>query len=183
MLMERQNCQLLLIDVQERLLPSMAGCESLLLNCRRLLEASAELDIPLTISEQYRKGLGETEASLLAASGHGTRFDKLHFGCAGDPEILFHLTGLKGSGRRQVVVAGIETHVCVLQTALGLVSADFDVFVVADAVTSRTERNRDLALDRMARAGVPVVSTEMVLFEWLQVAGTDAFRTVSQLIR
>jgi isochorismate hydrolase len=127
-------------------------------------------------SEQYPKGLGPTHADVLAELPPGCVAEKIHFSCLPDA----CLAPLPGSDRPQVVVCGTEAHVCVLQTVLDLKAAGKEVFVVADAIGSRTVRNRDLALQRMRGHGIEIVSNEMVAFEWLRAAGTPLFREVSR---
>lgn len=180
MLMDAARASLLIVDVQQNLGPVMAEPRQVYRHCTLLLRAAARLAVPVTISEQYPKGLGPTMGELLAEAPDGVVVEKLHFSCAAEPAILGRLQGF---ARPQVVVAGIEAHVCVLQTCLGLQAAGFEVFVVADACSSRKQENHDLALRRLAAAGVGVVSTEMVVFEWLAVAGTDAFRDLIKLVK
>jgi nicotinamidase-related amidase len=131
------------------------------------------------VSEQYPQGLGHTDARLTLPEGAAV-FAKTAFSAARDPAILTHLGGL---GRRQVVLCGMETHVCVLQTALGLQAPDRDVAVVADAVASRHAERRLLGLERLRDEGVAIVDSEMVVFEWLGAAGTPEFKELSRLIR
>jgi len=117
---------------------------------------------------------------VAALSAEGSTLPKTHFSCAAEPALAARVAH---SGRKQLVVAGIEAHVCVLQTALGFGSAGYDVFVVADATTSRRAESRRVALDRLAAAGVHVVTTEMVVFEWLERADRSEFRTLLALIK
>ena len=139
-----------------------------------MLEAAARLDIPVWLTEQYPKGLGSTVAELASKLPEGTRhIEKTSFSaCAALP-----LT------RPQVVLAGMESHVCVLQTALELAAAGREVFVVANAICSRTEINHTNALARMQAAGVVITNTESVVFEWLRDASNEHFRVLSKLIR
>ena len=180
MLMDAARSSLLIVDVQQNLGPVMAEPRQVYRNCGRLLRGAARLAVPVTISEQYPKGIGPTMGELLAEAPEGAVVEKMHFSCAAEPAILSRLQAFQ---RPQVVIAGIEAHVCVLQSAIGLKMAGFDVFVVADACSSRVAANHQLALDRMDSAGVVVVSTEMVLFEWLHVAGTPEFKDMIQLIK
>jgi nicotinamidase-related amidase len=183
MLLAADRSQLLIIDVQERLVPAMHGPEPLLANLGVLLRAAPVLGVPALASEQYPRGLGRTLpgiADLLVAAGDTAGpFEKVHFSCMAEPGFADRLA----AGREQIVIAGIETHVCVLQTALSLRAAGHACFVVADACSSRTVASAELALARLRDAGVTVVSTEMVLFEWLHRAGTPAFKALSPLVR
>lgn len=180
MLMDAARASLLIVDVQQNLGPVMAEPRQVYRHCALLLRAAQRLAVPVTISEQYPKGLGPTMAELLAEAPDGVVLEKMHFSCAAEPAILARLQGF---ARPQVVVAGIEAHVCVAQTCLGLRQQGFDVFVVADACSSRKQANHDLAMARLAAAGVAVVSTEMVVFEWLHVAGTEAFKDLIKLVK
>jgi nicotinamidase-related amidase len=144
------------------------------------MRAAERLAIPVLISEQYPKGLGPTVGELLALAPADAQVEKIHFSCAFSPEAKGRLDAL---GRKQVVIAGIEAHVCVLQTALGLKEAGYEVAVVADACSSRDPNNHRLAMDRMAANGIEVVSVEMACFEWLHCAGTPEFKDVSRLIK
>jgi nicotinamidase-related amidase len=165
---------LVVIDVQERLASAMAARASVVRAIGILLEAAARLDIPVFVTEQYPKGLGSTVPELATKLPPGAaRIEKTAFSaCAALP-----LT------RPQVVLAGMEAHVCVLQTALELVAAGRQVFVVGDAVCSRAEANYANALARLQDAGVMVTNTESVLFEWLRDAANEHFRSLSKLIR
>ena len=180
MLIERRHSALLLVDVQEKLLPAMADPESLLPRLELLLRGAARLGVPVLASEQYRKGLGPTVPALQALLPEGAVGEKLAFSCIADEGLRGRITGL---GRPQVVVAGIEAHVCVLQTALDLLRIGLAPVVVADGVMSRRPADREAALARMRQAGVVVASAEMVVFEWLGEAGTPEFRDLIRLIR
>ena len=184
MLLSAAASQLLVIDVQERLLPAMAEGERAVTNICKLALAAQRLGIPVSASEQYPSGIGPTVAPIRAALGEERRvFPKLTFSCARDEAMAGHLAQVRAQGRGQLVICGIEAHVCVLQSAFDLVEAGYAVAVVADAVASRQAASRELALLRLAPAGVSVVNTEMVLFEWVERAGTTAFKDVLALIK
>lgn len=175
MLIDRNAATLLVVDVQDKLLPAIAGHQALLARLVWLTAACRDLALPTVISEQYPNGLGRTVATLAAQAPAATVVEKLHFSCVAAgclPPAL--------AARQQWIVCGIEAHVCVLQTALELIGQGKQVFVVADAVGSRRDSDRDLALARLAAAGAAIVSREMVLFELLRTAGTDAFRAASR---
>lgn len=165
---------LVVIDIQERLAAVMPARQAVVRATGILVEAAARLHIPVLVSEQYTKGLGATVPELAVKLPEGSlRIEKTSFSaCA-----VLPLT------RPQVVLAGMEAHVCVLQTALQLSAAGREVFVVGDAVCSRTEANYCNALVRLQAAGVVVTNTESVIFEWLQDAGHEHFRALSKLIR
>jgi isochorismate hydrolase len=185
MLIQRERACLLVVDMQERLLPAMTGAEPLLRQAEILIRAAKRLDLPILASEQYPKGLGSTVPALRDLLGNEIPpYPKTHFSCTEDPDIRARLQTLaQECGRDQAVVLGVEAHVCVLQTALGLPRLGLAPFVVGDAVASRQPESRQMALDRMARDGVEIVTTEMVLFEWLGKAGTAEFKELSALIR
>ena len=183
MLLDAAKASLLLIDMQERLLPAMAGGEDVLRRCGILLNAAMALDVPVTVSEQYPKGLGSVVAELREAIGNAPVFEKLAFSCWRDAALKAHLIRHHEAGRPLVIVAGIESHVCVLQTCIDLAQAGFGVFAVSDAMASRTTTSQHLAERRMHHAGVQVINTEMALFELLGKAGTAEFKALSALIR
>lgn len=180
MLLEADKSVLCVIDVQERLAPATAEPDRVIAKSALLMKAAARLAVPIMVSEQYPKGLGPTVSALKDLAPDSATFAKLHFSCTDDPDYRARLDGL---GRGQVVLTGIEAHVCVLQTALGAQSAGYQVAVVADAVTSRDPANKTLGLERLAANGVEIVTSEMVVFEWLKAAGSDAFKALSPLIR
>lgn len=175
MLMSAENGSLLVVDVQERLLPHIHDWQALLDNTLWLVRLARRMGVPVMVTEQYPKGLGHTSPEVLRELPGQPIAEKAHFSCvAADC-----LQALPGNERRQVVICGIESHVCVLQTALELRWQGKEVFVVADAVGSRDPENRALALERMRRHGIEIVGREMVAFEWLRMAGTALFKDVN----
>lgn len=180
MLIKREQSLLLVVDVQAKLAPAIFEGEAAVANNVRLLTGAGQLGVPRYVSEQYVRGLGPSVAAIREAAGGARFFEKMHFSCTGEPGVL---EMLRAAGRRQVVLTGMETHVCVLQTAFGLVEAGFTVFLVADAASSRSPETRSAAIERMRAGGVHIVTTEMVLFEWLHKAGTDEFRAMLPLIK
>lgn len=180
MLLDAQRSLLLIVDVQQALLPAMADPGRVTRGAAILMKAAPRLEIPLLVSEQYPRGLGPTVPELAELAPAGTVLPKLHFSCTDDPELGARL---RQSGRDQMVLAGIEAHVCVLQTALGLKAAGLHPFVVADATASRTAASHQAALARLGASGVAVGTVEMVVFEWLNRAGTPVFKDLSPLIK
>jgi nicotinamidase-related amidase len=175
---------LLLVDVQERLAPAMdpEAMEKLLAATLVLLEAAKVLGVPVVASEQYPKGLGPTVAPIaekLREMGV-TPIDKVTFDACSEPRIA---GAIAETSARAVVLAGVEAHVCVFQTARGLARRGIDVRVVADAVASRHEENRVLGVALCERAGAVAMPMESVVFDWLEKAGTDAFRLLSKRLR
>lgn len=166
-----------MIDVQERLVPAMADFDRVLDNLRRLLRGFAVLELPIVATEQYPAGLGPTIAPIaeLLPTPPPAKVAFSCYGCEPFTEAVAPFQDL--------VIAGLETHVCVLQTALDTLARGQRAFVVADAVASRDPRNRDIALAQLAFAGAVVTSTETILFQLLGAAGSDAFRAISKLVR
>lgn len=179
-LMEPTQSCFLLIDVQTRLLAVMPAAETVVRNCAILLEAAGMLDIPRLATEQYPRGLGPTDDRLRSLIGPDAIIEKQTFSAQRQPGFDPRLAGLQ---RSQVIVAGLETHVCVLQSSFDLLRAGYQVFVVADASGSRAKTSETAALERLAQAGAGIVTTEMVVFEWLQTAQNPSFRQVSALIK
>jgi len=181
MLISASRSLLVVVDIQERLAPAIDGAARIEANTLILLAAAKAVGVPVLATEQYPRGLGHTVPALAEALPPGATLEKLHFSCAREPAFIDRVAA---SGRDQLILVGMEAHICVLQTALGLAEGgEREVFVVADAVGSRTPANAELALRRLAGAGVGVVSTEMVAFEWLERAGTPAFKEVSRLVK
>ncbi len=184
MLIDSSRSLLLIVDVQARLAPVLTDRDGLVRNCAILMKAAAELDVPIIVSEQYPEGLGPTVPELRGLSRDEDIYRKVEFSCVRNAALSERF---KAEDRPQVVVAGSELHVCVLQSAFDLHlagrGADDRVFVVADAVDSRRAESRAVALDRLGAAGVSIVTTEMVVFEWLRTASSPSFRKLSRLIR
>lgn len=168
---------LAVIDIQQKLMPAIANGDQVIDHTVRLLKAARLLEIPRLFTEQNPAGLGHTE-SRLKIQGDEAVLEKMAFDAGrtlGAEKLM--------AGRQQLVVAGCEAHVCVLQTVLGLLAAGKKVFVVSDAVGSRAPENRSRALDRMAAHGAELVTTEMVIFEWLGSAEHPQFRAVLPLLK
>jgi nicotinamidase-related amidase len=184
MLIARDKSQLLIVDVQDKLLDAVSGKDRVVERCIRLVRAARTLEVPITVSEQYPQGLGPTVDPIREAYGNaGFIVDKVEFSCVRSEPLKERLHELRRQGRPQVVIGGIEAHVCVLQTAIDLEAQGFKAFVVADAIGSRSKVNRKLAINRLMNAGVDVVDSEMVLFEWLERAGTHEFKELQALIK
>ncbi|NMQ18553.1 hydrolase [Candidatus Competibacter phosphatis] len=177
MLMKIETSCLLAVDFQERLMPAIHDADRIVANGAWLIQTAQRLNVPVLASEQYPRGLGHTVAAIRERLPAEAFMEKLHFSCAAERDCMRRIDAL---GRQQIVVIGAEAHVCVLQTALDLRAAGRDVYLVADAVSSRSPRDIELALERMRAEGVRVVSREMVVFEWLHQAGDDRFREISR---
>ncbi|MDP1653250.1 MAG: isochorismatase family protein [Rhodocyclaceae bacterium] len=175
-LLRADQSALLVIDVQERLVPHIHDWQRVLGHIDWLVQVAQRLAIPVAATEQYPQGIGHTHPLVAERLPAGAIGEKLHFSCvAGNC-----LPGLPGMERSQIVVCGMEAHVCVLQTVLQLAEAGKQVFVVAEAVGSRNPEHKALALERMRTHGITIVCREMVAFEWLGQAGTEQFRDISK---
>jgi len=175
------NSVLVVIDVQEKLCRAMDEkvLKHLVANAGILMDAAAELQIPTIVTEQYVKGLGETIPELKGRAV-SPAVEKMAFSCCGDSAFM---EKIKNLGRQQVMVVGMECHVCVLQTVIELLDAGFNVHLVRDAVMSRRKDNWFVGLETARDAGAVITSTEAALFQLLKVAGTDAFKKLSKLVR
>lgn len=184
MLADRNRSQLLVIDVQEKLARHIAGHADVVANCARLIRYARRMSVPVTITEHYPRGLGTTAAPVVEAAGNEIpRLEKIMFSCWKDSGIRGRVEELVAGGRDQVVVAGMETHVCVGQTILDMVAAGKEVLVVADAVGSRQERTRDVALERFRDAGATIVTQEMIAFEWLERGDAPEIKDVLAVLK
>jgi nicotinamidase-related amidase len=177
-LMNRDDTALLVVDVQEKLLPLIPGSAQLVWNIRRLLEGAAALGVRTLATEQYPQGLGPTTAEL--ANRLENIPAKLAFSCGECGELF---TGLADQGIWKILVCGIETHVCVSQTVHDLLGEGFRVYVATDAVASRGSIDHEIALRRMDSAGATLTTTEAALFEWCERAGSPEFKKISALVR
>jgi nicotinamidase-related amidase len=209
MLLDVNECQLVLVDFQTKLMPAMAGSAEVIANAVRLAKAAQLMRVPTFITEQYSQGLGSTidEIRSQLTLSSDKYIEKMHFDATAEGlvELLMAAPAQAAQSQRNagapkhvrerqqqqqqaaqrstVVMAGCEAHICLLQTALGCLEAELDVVVVTDACASRTERNRDAAYDRLASAGAELVTTEMVLFEWLRTAEHPQFKAIQALVK
>lgn len=207
MLLDADDSQLVLVDYQTRLMPAIFENELIVANALRLARMAQLLALPVWGTVQNPEGLGPNTPEIQAAieAAGGKTLSKMHFNAVdeglGDwlrppvrkptqggnarslPKHLQRAAPAEEEGRRTIVIAGCEAHICLLQTALGLLEEEFDVWVVTDACSSRTERNRDAAFDRLAGAGAELVTTEMVAFEWLRTAEHPDFQAVLGLVK
>jgi nicotinamidase-related amidase len=176
----RTQAGLVVVDMQQRLLPAIFEKERVLQNVLRLIQGAAILKVPVFATEQYPKGLGPTVPEVAAAIPGFAPMEKLAFSACGAAGFF---TALKKRKVSEAILCGIEAHVCVTQTCLDLLEKGASVFVVADAVSSRTPENYRFGLDRMRAAGAVIVSTEMALFELLERAGTEEFKQILKLVK
>lgn len=176
----KEKTSALIIDFQERLFPAIFEHEKLLKNVPILIEGLKTLGIPIYVTEQYVKGLGPTVAPIAATLEGIERVEKSSFSCCDEPRTMMNLTA---EGNEFIIVAGIESHVCVLQTVIDLRQNGFYPVVVTDCISSRKESDKIMALERMRSVGAILTTYEAVLFELLRFSGTDTFRTISKLIK
>jgi nicotinamidase-related amidase len=178
--LNRDEAVLVIVDIQERLAAVMNERKRVVDNCLHLIELAKLLKIPVILNEQYPKGLGPTVSEIRETLQPYEPIEKLSFSCCKGP--LF-MERLKETGRKKVILAGMETHVCVLQTCLGLAEAGYTVHVVNDAICSRTKENFKTAIEFMRDAGAAITCTETVLFQLLEKAGTEEFKIISKRIK
>ncbi|WP_299654648.1 hydrolase [uncultured Jannaschia sp.] len=180
MLIRAQDSALIVIDMQERLVPAMQAPARTIRNTRTLLQAAAKTGVPALLTEQYPQGLGHTVAEVARVAGDAPILPKMHFSCMEEPGFA---AAFRALDRSQAILVGMEAHICVVQTAASLVEEGFEVFVVSDATASRTIESEAACLARLGAGGVNIVTTEMVVFEWLGRAGTEAFKEMLPLIK
>jgi hypothetical protein len=176
----RDDCTGLVIDIQERLFAHMDRKDELLHKCVVLIKGLQLLEVPLMITEQYPKGLGTTIAPLREVLEPLSPVEKIAFSCCDEPHFRM---ALDGSGRRKVIICGIEAHVCVQQTVIDLKELGYQPVVVADCISSRNPLDREVSLNRMAQEGAVIATCESILFELARVAGTDVFKSISRLVK
>ena len=170
----------LVIDVQERLFPHIRKNTQLAANISTLVQGLKALDVPLIVTEQYKKGLGPTLPVIMDHCSDAPVFEKLAFSCADDVNID---AAISESGAENVILMGMESHICLLQTAIDLKAKGFNPIVIEDAVSSRTKANKKMAMKRFDQEGIIISSCESILFELCRVAGSDAFKTISKLVK
>jgi nicotinamidase-related amidase len=180
-LLRPERAALVVIDLQEKLLPAIASKERVLRNSVLLLRLAEVLGLPTVLTTQYQRGLGPTVPEVVEAAAGTVPLDKVSFGCFGSPEFLARLEAL--GGRDQLLVAGIESHICVAQTVLGALEKGYTVHVASDAVGSRAEENRAIGLGRMEKAGALLSSTEMAIYELLGRSDAAAFKKMLPLLK
>jgi nicotinamidase-related amidase len=179
-ILKKETTALLVIDIQERIFKVMLNSERVIENTLKLINGFKIMGIPIFYTEQYPKGLGITESRIKEALKDQEAIQKLTFSCYGADNLFEEL---KRKNISQVVLSGIESHVCVQQTALDLTTNNFRVYLAADAVSSRKEIDYNIALQRMVKHNIEVTTTESILFELLNVSGTDEFKAVSKLVK
>jgi len=168
------------LDLQSKLFPYIHESEKLLKNAEILIEGLKELNVKLVVTQQYTKGLGGTLDSLNSIIGEYKHIEKTAFSCCGEPEFNEKLAD---AAKKFVIITGIETHVCVLQTAIDLLSKGYIPVIVEDCVSSRNINDKNMAIERMRQAGAYITTYESILFELLEKSGTDTFKAISKLVK
>lgn len=180
-MLDRNDTLLVIIDAQERMMPAVDGHEELTAQISRLVAGCRHLDVPMLVTEQYSKGLGPTVAPIQQALGEWYRpLEKMAFSAC--KEVNF-MTQLETAGRQEIILCGVESHICVYQTAMDLRELGYSIHVVADAVGSRTDRNYKLALKKMMRHGIETTTVEMFLFELMERADSPEFKAIQALVK
>lgn len=179
-LLNRDSSALLIVDIQENFRRHLADVANLTRNITIMAEAAKILNLPVIVTEQYPQGLGHTIAEINACLGEHKLFDKMCFSSLGSEDVLSYLRELD---RKQIIVCGIEAHVCVSQTVHDLLANGFQPHLLIDAVSSRNPKNRDMAIQKMLASGAIGSSVEMSLFEMMVEAGSETFKSVQRLIR
>jgi nicotinamidase-related amidase len=179
-LIRKDEVALVLIDIQDKLAAAMKKKDEVVANCLHLVELAKLLEIPILVTEQYPQGLGPTVAEIRTALPVYEPFEKTSFDCC--REIGF-IEKVAASGRKKILLTGMEAHICVLQTGLGLLQSGYAVQVVQDAVCSRTKDNFRIGVEWLRQAGAVVTGTETVLFQLLEKAGGEAFKVISKRIK
>lgn len=179
-LLDKDNAVLVIIDIQDRLASAMKVRDEVVNNCQHMIELSKMLNIPIVVTEQYPKGLGQTVAEIKDALPSYQPIEKLTFNCCEEPAFLREIKKLN---RENIILTGMEAHICVLQTCLGLLNEGFNVHVVRDAVCSRAKENWKTGIEFMRDAGAVITCAETVLFQILKSAGTEEFKAISRRIK
>jgi len=178
--LSKDNAALVIIDIQDRLATAMKVREDVIKNCLHLIELAKILNIPVVLTEQYPKGLGPTVSEIKEQLPSYQPIEKLTFSCCEEPNFL---NEIKKLNKKSIILTGMETHICVLQTCIGLLKEGFHVHLVRDAVCSRAKENWKTGIEFMRNAGAVVTCTETVLFQLLKVAGTEEFKAISKRIK
>ena len=168
------------VDIQERLLPHIFQWEQTLQNCLKLIEGLQVLSVPIVVTQQYTKGLGPTDPSIVDRISGFSHIEKSTFSCCGESVFKEKISSL---GKKYIILCGIETHVCVLQTCIDLLEDGYIPVVVEDSVSSRKPNDKAVAIERMRQEGARITTFESILFELTQCSGTETFKSISKLVK
>ncbi|MBN1118397.1 MAG: hydrolase [Bacteroidales bacterium] len=180
MRLNKENTIAVVIDMQEKLLPHMSNKEQVFNNCLKIVKGLRILSVPIIVTQQYTKGLGNTVQEINQAIGNFSYIEKLTFSCYREPSFI---KILNRSSKRNVIILGIESHVCIMQTALDLLYNNFNPVIITDSVSSRNEYDKEVSLWRMRDVGCIMTTTESILFELCRQAGTSEFKEISNLVK
>jgi len=178
--LEKDSAAIVVVDIQERLMAAMKQAKKVYRNTRIVLEAGKVLGLPVLATEQYPRGLGHTVDEVSKCLSPYEPIEKITFSCCGEGSFM---DAVKAAGRKQIILLGSETHVCVYQTCLDLLEAGYNVHLVRDAVCSRAKENYLAAIELMRQAGAVITTTETALFQMLVKAGSDEFKAISKLVK
>ena len=178
-ILKRDEVAFVLIDIQEKFMPVIYDIENIIANANKLVKGASILKIPLVVTEQYPKGLGKI-VDKIELEPRQEIIEKLSFDCFGCYDFVREIESL---GVKTLILFGIESHVCVLKTALEGIQRGYEIHLATDATSSRTLENKNIALDRLRHSGVFIASTEMILFQLMDQAGTEEFRAISRLVK
>ncbi len=178
--LKKEGCVLVVVDIQEKLLPAIHDFMSVLDRAVKMVTAAQALEVPMLFTQQYTKGLGPTHIALSGLLPEFSYLEKTTFNCFGAPGFEQELEKLEA---KTLVLVGIETHICVCQTALEGLRRGYDVHVVADAIGSRTTANRAIGLDRIRQAGGVITATELTIYEWVERADSAEFKLILPLLK
>ena len=181
-LLQADQCALLVVDIQEKLLPPIFNHDELVKNSQLLVRLATILEIPVVVTTQYARGLGATIPEIASLLSNLRTIDKLEFGCFGSNDFRTTLKSLPGN-RNTVLICGMEAHICVMQTALGALNEGYLVHVATDAIGSRMRWNWDVGIDRMRAAGAVISTTEMMIYELLRCSGTGEFKAMLPFLK
>ena len=180
MRIKKEDTVAVIVDFQERLFPYIHEHEKLTKNVIRLIHGLKALEIPMIVTQQYTKGLGETNKEIANAIGNYQHIEKGSFSCCGSEEFC---ASLKNTGKKNIIVTGIESHVCVLQTVIDLLDMGYKPVLIEDCVSSRNPEDKRIAIERMRSEGAIISSYESILFELTVVSGTDTFKAISKIVK
>ena len=179
-MIDKNNCALVLIDIQEKLAPHIYDNNEIVQNIVTLIKGAKILGVPVVLNEQYKKGLGETTLEIKEALGEYEPLDKSSFSCCANEESMLKIESLQ---KEHLIVVGVEAHICVLQSVLGLKSRGYKTYVAIDCIGSRKVIDKEIAIQRMIQEGIRVTTYESILFEIVQNAKDEHFRDISRLIK
>jgi nicotinamidase-related amidase len=176
----REECAAVVVDIQERLLPHMYESDILLTSCLKLIEGLKILSVPMLFTQQYSRGLGQTVHPIVQIVSDFKHIEKISFSCCGEPIFENELASM---GKPDIILCGIESHVCVMQTCIDLLDTGKKVVVVEDCVSSRKPGDKRIAIERMRQEGARITTLESLLFELSRVAGNETFRNISRIVK